>query len=273
MRQSLLDKKSSPKYGENGVVFFVSFCFLIFVSVSFYVSINNYLVDQRDRTLIASIFNMLNSINIQNTANSRVQQSITNTEQYLNTLISQCNQTRVNLAEDQTNLDNGFYPTFLYYNTINTTIMNQNASCVNQLNNLTIVLEQLLDAVNETGIVIESGTCQVNSPIFNDTIVVPFDYKLMNLSGLEYYYYVFTNMSGAVEASTGAFLENCSPVLFRGSAYVKPSTYVSGITTYPLDYLSYLLIGNEKIQFVPKTIPIINATLYIDQLKIWVNIF
>jgi len=267
---------------STNVVFIVGICVLIFASVVFYIAVNNYLIDQRDRTLVSGQQGRVTAISDENELNARTQQSLANTEQQLDSLNAGCTSVRQLIADDQTMLSQGVDPTFGLYQVINNMLVAQNISCTSEVARLTTILENLISAANQTAVTIHTGTCQLNSPLLvnvtMDLVTVPFEYKRVIVSGLDFYYYVFGNATNTMEASTGVFLNNCSPVLFRGAETVFTTRDLNGVTTSPVpveSYLAYLKLGMEQIEFVPNISPTVNETLTLNGqgLKIWVNLF
>lgn len=275
------DDKKKPK-GNTPWTFIIGIASLIFCSIIFYIAVNNYLIDQKDRTLVSGQQNRIRAINDQNALNSKTQTSLTNIEQQLDVLNAGCNSVRQRISEDQMDLSDNTQPAFNLYQMINNRLIQENATCVSEVDRLTVLLDNLISASNNTAIVVKSGTCQLNSPLLvnvtMDLVTVPFEYKRVIVSGLDFYYYVFGNATDYIEASTGVLLNNCSPILFRGAQSVFTTTDLNGITTQPVpvsDYLAYLRLGMEQIEFVPNVVPTVNQTLTLNGqgLKIWVNLF
>lgn len=250
---------------ENSVIFLLSFGFFILVFIALYVCLGNWLYDENSRVLVTTQYNRLRVVYEQNALNERTSLQLSNKGGELDTLTTQCQQARARIAEDQATLDTTNV-TVNYYNALNTTIQSENATCNEKITNLNTTVGQLRNVTSNETIArtVSHGTCQFNSVLVNDTITVGFRYRLLELNGVNFYYYIFENATGVVEGSEGVRIQNCSPILFRGNAFTKLLSGTSGLLTNPPNYLSHLVVGNEVLQFVPLTIPTPGANMTIS---------
>jgi hypothetical protein len=259
---------------ENSVIFLLSFGFFILVFIALYVCLGNWLYDENSRTLVTAQYNRLRTVYAQNALNQRTSLQLSNKGAELDTLITQCQQTRARIAEDQVTLDTTNV-TVNYYNALNTTILSENATCNEKITNLNTTVGQLRNVTSNETIArtVSQGTCQFNSVLFNDTITVGFTYRVLPLNGVDFYYYTFENATGVVEGSEGVRIEGCSPILFRGTTFTKLLSGTAGLITNPPNYLSHLVVGNERLQFVPLAIPTPGANMTISTFQISVLLF
>jgi hypothetical protein len=112
----------------------------------------------------------------------------------------------------------------------------------------------------------------------NGTDNVSYNYKLLDLNGVDFYYYEFLN-TVHVDATYGLSIHGCSPRIFQG--YPKQNKalntiQLSGMVGLPLSihsYLSHVEFGLDSLEFIPKNIPNVNQTLRINtRLLLWTNI-
>jgi hypothetical protein len=278
MQESLLGKKTKTPSYENVVVVIIFFIALILSAVAFYIAVNNYLLDRTDKTRIEGQQNRLKSIYWENGESQRIIQSLNYKESQLDDLNTQCNTLKTRLAQDYAQVQSISTTTFVLYDSLNLTITNEQVFCDRELLNLTTVLQYMLDPLTKNASIIHSGTCQWNSLVVNGTITVPFTYNLLNVNGLDFYFYSFGNSTDAVDASYGARIEKCSPVLFRGTQQnIGPyQRYLDGFTGSPLSvssYLKYIKVGSEYLELVPKSIPSVNQTMGIQGFNLWLGLF
>lgn len=278
MRESLLPKQQKSSSAENYVAVILSFLGLIIAGVAVYIAMNNYFLDRTDKTRIEAQQNRLKQIYYQNGQSQKVIKTLTFKETQLDDLNTQCNTLKTNLAQDNAQVQSISTTTFALYDTINTTIVGEQRYCDRELLNLTTVLQYMLDPLTQNASVVHSGTCQWNSLVVNGTVTVPFTYNLLTINGLDFYFYAFGNSTDVVDASFGARIEKCSPILFRGiQQNIGPyQRYLDGFTGSPLSpsvYLEYMKVGTEYLELVPKTIPSINQTMAVQGFKLWLNLF
>lgn len=278
----LLPKSSPPPVpvkNENVIVVVVVFIGLILSSVALFIAVNNYLIDRTDKTRIEAQQTRLTQIFYQNAQSQRTIQVLDFKESQLDDLNGQCSVLKTKLAQDFAQVASIYGTTFALYDSINATIMGQQRYCDRELLNLTTVLQQMLEPLVNNASVVSSGVCQWNSLVQNGTETVPFTYNVLNVNGLDFYFYSFGNSTNAVEASYGVRIERCSPILFRGvQQNLGPyQRYLNGFIGSPLstvDYLSYLRVGEEYLELVPKSVPSVNQTMRIQPgFQLWLGLF
>lgn len=230
------------------VLTFFSFLVFIFSCISLYVAISNY--------IFVSDRNLSTKYGCGETATRQaeaIQLEITQDKEKLDQLTTECE----GLSYDTLPL------TFVYtYKTQNDTIVLANSTCHDTLANLTRVLGELINGTNATSFVVSSGLCQFNSNVTQGLVSVPFEYRLLSLNGLSFYYYTFGASSSSI---TGPLyrIEFCSPALFDGQEEVKP-LFVSGGSD-----IEGLTLGNEKMD-----ISSANVTLSIQEgFQVWLSLF
>lgn len=257
---------------ENGGLLLFEIVVLMFSMVALFFAVNNYLWDQKQRDLIIGQLNVLSGIEIENRLNDYIQYIINARIALVQQLNQECNQLVTLLQQDAANLTNNTQTTYNLYIDINNTIVQQNQTCFDDIANLTQKLNWLLNAISSNATLVSSGICRLG----NFTTNVNFNYKLLSLNGVDFYYYEFFNSTDVVDASYPFFIHGCSPQLFRGQPTVNKTVnfYEQTFTVQPLnisDYLSHIVVGNSELQFIPKTIPSINQTLGIVNFTFWLN--
>lgn len=273
----------TPKTKETVLILIIALFILVLSIIAFFVALNNYLQDQKSRTLIASNQELLQATVLQNQLNERTQTDIINKEQQLDELQARCNTVISEFIEDQSTLINEVQPTFDLYNIINNTIYTQDTNCDNTINQLNRTFTWLTNVTNVNSTIVYSGLCRWNSiAIVNQSIDVSFSYKLMELNDVDFYFYEFKNSTDYVDASLGVTIQGCSPRIFKGQPNVNKALNTQQLSALsfdssPLsatDYLSHLEFGGEILAFIPKVVPSINQTLRITEqgFKLWTNI-
>ncbi len=280
----LRERNPKPKPTKEKVLILVIALFILVLSlIAFFVALNNYLRDQKARTLIASDQEILQSIILSNQLNERTQTDIINKEEQLDQLQARCTNVITEFEQDQAILINEVQPVFDLWTTINNTIYTENTNCENTINQLNRTFTWLTNVTTVNSTLVYNGLCRWNSiAIANQSIDVSFNYKVLPLNGIDFYFYEFINSTDVVDASLGVTIQGCSPRIFKGQPKVNKALNsdqlsVLSLESSPLsavDYLSHVEFGGETLAFIPKVVPSINQTLRITEygLRLWTNI-
>jgi hypothetical protein len=254
------------------------FSVIIFILciIAVYVAANKYLADQPYRTLIASISNVLQTVHLGNQINLRTINVVEQKNSVLDSYITRCNAVTSRIITDQSNVDS-VQNTFNLYKSINETIKVANNTCNKNITDLTKTLNELINATTQNSTIVYSGLCKFDSVVVNNTILISYDYKLLNLNGIYFYYYKFYNSTGAVDASYGVKIQNCSPIIFVGAQSIKILNDFNSFVTSPLsmpNYFNYLNLGANLLEIVPKNLPSVNQTMQVvGSFNVWTNLF
>jgi hypothetical protein len=278
------ERNPPPKKTKESLLILIPNLFIAIISIiALFVALNNYLVDQPYRTFLASQSELLQDITLINQRNEYVIAGITNKGSQLDDLQTQCNNVVNKLMEDEQTLDNGVQPTFDLYIQINNTINTQDVSCNNQLDLLNQTFNWLINSTIQNSTTIYNGKCRFNSlAIVGQDIDIDYKYKLLDLNGVDFYFYEFTNSTATIDASMGVKIEGCSPRIFVGQPNINKALNteqlsVSSFTTGPLsmsDYISHVEFGSEYLQIIPKSTPSVNQTLAVNVagFRLWTNV-
>lgn len=215
-----------------------------FSSLSFYVALNNYLIDQTDQSAIQVQYSihdeaLRNTIALRTVEDGAMLQKL-----HIEALTATCNSlnTNVSLAEAQATVD--------LYDSLNATIAAANRSCHATLDALNRTIQQISNASSVTPTTIGNGQCQINSDLSPYGLYrTNFLYRLLTLNGVDFYYYVFDTSPPVPTNGTSVRIENCSPFIFQGP--VVRQTYKPGGVAG--DGVEWIVTGNGTIELVLQT--------------------
>lgn len=234
---------------------FLSLLILCFSAIIFYFALRNYLDYAQ-----AGGFGTLQTI----LASKRIEDALSQDKQTLDTQTSTCQETILKIQEDQ------ITPEFVaIYTDIQQRIVQFNVSCHQEIDQMSQILMQIINMTNATSRSIQTGTCQFNpaNGTFTTTSTVAFDYRLLELNGLDFYYYVFGQSSDPITVmdDEGARIENCSPIIFDSTALGTKPLYTGNLGG------GEIRMGKQRVEIRG---PFANQTLQIEEgLQLWLNVY
>ena len=205
--------------------FFLSVVIFCYVSIAFYVSINNALsVRKIDYTQYNYALN-----------NTQYGTSVENAtvvkKNDIQILKTSCESTRYQISQV-------IVPNMTYYDELEA----QNKTCQDNLDSLNRTLQEVKN--NGTLDLLGQGTC-----LFLNT-TISYQYKRLTLNLFDFYYYVFPSSNSIFTNSSTFYIDSCVPKIFMGGPVMK-KTYTSGIVS--VGGVDYLEIGDEKVKIVMQT--------------------
>jgi hypothetical protein len=226
---------------EKMATLFITLLVFSFSSVAFYVSLNNYLIDQADQSTIQVQYAIHNQA-LRNTITLRaVEDGAMLEKRHIEALTATCNSLDVNvsLVDAQTTID--------LYDSLNATIASANRSCHASLDALNRTIQQIINTSTVTPTTVGDGECQINTDLspyglYRST----FFYRRLTLNGVDFYYYVFPTSPIVPTNGTIVRIENCSPVIFQGPV-VQQTYKLGGVAG---DGVEWIFTGNGAIELV-----------------------
>lgn len=166
-----------------------------------------------------------------------------------------------------------FTPDFIdFYGRIDGEIETFNETCHQTLDDLSNTLMQIINMTNATSQSVQTGSCQLNSRVVNDTSTstVDYDYRVVALNGLDFYFYVFNASTTPVPMDEeGVFVENCSPIIFDSSETALKPFWVSPFTS-----VREVRLGQQRLELVAESGLAVNETFSIPSgFQVWFGLF
>ena len=149
-------------------------------------------------------------------------------------------------------------PTIALWKAYNATIHAVNNSCVTKVKELETIVMQIVAATNSTPVNVFTGFCTFTglNPV-NFTQITAFKHNVIDIGGVEFYYYVFGATNDTVPVGTlGARIGDCLPPIFiggptRGTVFRSQITGFTGSPMLPVDYISTIVVGGQELKIVP----------------------
>lgn len=170
-------------------------------------------------------------------------------------------------------------PTIAAWHAINDTIAAANQTCVERTTQLMAIVGQIINGTNATAQNIYTGTCNLVGGV-NDTLPLTYTYNVIDIGGVDFFFYEFTGTNGTVETGTiPARIEECVPAIFigntgNGAVFRSQIEGLVGAPASPVDYVATITVGDERLVFVPVAGADPTQTIGIqDTISVWVSFF
>ena len=170
-------------------------------------------------------------------------------------------------------------PTIALWHSINNTIAAANQTCVTRTTQLLAIVGQIINGTNATAQNIFTGTCNLVGGV-NDTLTLDYTYNLIDIGGIDFYFYEFSGTNGTVETgTTPARIEGCVPSIFigntgNGAVFRSQIDGLVGSPASPVDYVSTITVGDERLVFEPVAGADPMQTIGIEEMiSVWVSFF